>query len=474
MKKNLGALVLSLLAAVPAAAVESTPTVLSLKDGGALVGDLAATPSFELELPDGQFARAYTRGAATGKGWDGELVTIWEGHLAGFPDSEVSLTQRLGYTAGTVRLGRDRWYLFPDGHLEWIDPAKQLPCGSEAEEIPANFPEDNAQAKATATIDLLAVYDSKFQRLAGGAPQAEVLITDAIVRANQGQRDSNAGAQYRLVGIVKLATDILSSDPISTLLIAPVPTLRDQYKADLVQGYTGELSGRDGAVGGVSNGYNGTPIGYASAVAYSQLPYTVAAHELGHNGGADHEPNTIHPPTQPSPARAYGFCPEDGSDGAGTIMQSLTGPLPGNCVWNQVNLFSSPLITVQGRPLGIAGQADNALVLRRTAPQLAAFRGTCVPTATRACLLGASVSVEVPGGTARAVEGLDGAAVFQLAGTNLVLVNAVCSVGKLNVTATANSLSDFSVTITSQGRSTTIRHGRKKPVPVTNASLPCG
>src|SRR5215468_6552824 len=103
MRKNVIALALSFLAAVSAAAVESTPTVLSLKGGGALVGDLSKLSSFEIELPDGQFARAYAREAATGKGWDGELVTIWEGHLAGFPDSEVSLTQRLGYTAGTVR-----------------------------------------------------------------------------------------------------------------------------------------------------------------------------------------------------------------------------------------------------------------------------------------------------------------------------------------------------------------------------------
>jgi hypothetical protein len=474
MKKNAVALVLLLLAAVPAAAIESTPTVLSLKGGGSLVGDLSKLSSFEVELPDGQFARAYVREAVTGSGWDGELVTIWAGHLAGFPESEVSLTQRLGYTAGLVQLGHDQWYLFPDGHLEWIDPAKQLPCGTETGDTPVLPETDDLQAKATATIDLLAVYDSKFQRLAGGAPQAEVLITDAIVRANQGQRDSNAGGQYRLVGVVKLATDILSADPISTLLTSQVQVLRDQYRADLVQGYTEELFLNGRPVAGLSNGYNGTPIGYASVVVYSQLPFVVAAHELGHNGAADHEPTAITRPIQPLPSRAYGFCPEDESDGVGTIMQSGTSPLPGNCVWSQVNLFSSPLLTVKGWPLGIAGQADNASVLRRTAPQLAAFRGTCVPTATRACLLGASVSVEVRGGTARAVEGLDGVAVFQLAGTNLVLVNAVCSFGKLNVTVTANSLSEFSVAVTSQGRSTTIQHGRRKPVPVTNSSLPCG
>src|SRR5262249_25661524 len=155
-----------------------------------------------------QFARAYARETTTGKAWDGELVTTWTGHLAGFPDSGVSLTQRSGYTAGIVRLGHDQWYLFPDGRLEWIHPAKLLPCGNETDETPAILPEpDDTKATATATIDLLAVYDSEFQRLAGGTPQAEVLITDAIARANEGQRNSNAGGQYRLVGIVKLSGD---------------------------------------------------------------------------------------------------------------------------------------------------------------------------------------------------------------------------------------------------------------------------
>lgn len=382
-------------------------TLLSIKTGDAQIGDLASAPSFEVELPDGQFARAYARERLTRPSWDGTPVTRWIGHLAGVPDSEIALTQKGQLTVGTVRLENGRWYLFPDGELKWIDPTEQHRCGTAHRNAVSRetlLREDRRALTSTAaaveqTIDILAVYDSTFLAEASGTLQAEIMIEDAIARASLAERNSNAGARYRLVGIVKLRQNIPPAAPFTVLLGPEVEALRNQYGADFVQGYLHFFPDENLPWSGLSNGYhNGADTGFASVVIYHAAHLETPAHELGHNRGADHEEETAH---RPPPARPFGFCPPDGSEGWGTIMWSGQTPLPERCIWSKINYFSNPQTTYNGRPLGIPGQQDNAKVMRATAAQIVGFRQpvvqppTCSPGKDVLCLNNSRFLVEV-------------------------------------------------------------------------------
>lgn len=399
-----------LLSATPVLSDAPTPLWMSLKDGRAGIGDLSSISSFDLELPGGESARATLRASAESRqGWDGASVVRWTGYLDGIPDSEVTLTQKEGYTAGTLRIGRDRWYLDPKGTLIKDDPSQALPCGnSEPAALPQDLveklkaPEDASLAyPATASyIDVLAVYDSTFLQESGGKIQAEVKIEDAIARASEAVNNSNAGAPYRLVGIVKLSQDISAQTPFSVMLSQEVRTLRDQYGADLVQGYGLTFYNSTGIqVGGMAIYSDNPEVGYPSVVSYYAVHLHTPAHELGHNSAADHEEAAAQ---RPAPARPFSsFCQSEDSIGWATIMWSGVNRPPGNCRWWEIiNYFSNPHMPYNGLPLGVQGEMDNARVMRTTAPQVVAFRPSkitqptsCTPDSETLCLNGGRFQV---------------------------------------------------------------------------------
>ena len=101
------------------------------------------------------------------------------------------------------------------------------------------------------------------------------------------------------------------------------------------------------------------------------------AHEIGHNQGADHDPDNraLNPPAFPY---GQGFC--NVAENWSTVM-SYTANRQGNCR-GRIEYFSSPLIRYRGTPTGEAAVRDNRRVLNETARQIANFRQ----------------SVEAPGG----------------------------------------------------------------------------
>jgi hypothetical protein len=396
MKPLLAALAFALTAA-PAFAAEP-PILLSVKTGSAQVGLLSGVPALDIELASGQVARAYPRQQETRIGWDGEAVSRWVGTVPDIPGSEVSLTQKSGYTVGTIRIGGKRWHLEPDGALLVVNSAELSPCGTvRRNDLSADLLLQSASSRAIASapattlsfIDVLAVYDSTAVREAGGIPQIEVKIEDAIARASEAVHNSNAGRPYRLVGIAKLSKDFDPYKPLDLLYSSEVKALRNQLGADLVQGYAADIyayiHGTDKPpvqVAGLSSGYYDDPdLGYPSVVSYFAMHDTTPAHEFGHNGGADHEEETAY---RPKPARPSSFCPPDGSPGWGTIMWSGATRPPGTCTWEKINYFSNPNIPYGwgGHRLGVPGESDNAGVMRATAPKLANFRESKVPPPT--------------------------------------------------------------------------------------------
>ncbi|HEV7298926.1 MAG TPA: M12 family metallo-peptidase [Tepidisphaeraceae bacterium] len=145
---------------------------------------------------------------------------------------------------------------------------------------------------------------------------------------------------------------------------------RDRLGADIVLFLT---SGKVRTpVLGLAYTYRDRPEQGLAAVVMGDEVEIIAAHEIGHLLGAGHEAKAERSPTSPY-ALGYRFTGVNGVSYMDLMSTNHLAPA------ERVVRFSNPDLTHAGVPLGDSF-ADNARMIRRTAPVVASYRGAAWPT----------------------------------------------------------------------------------------------
>lgn len=316
-----------------------------------------------------------------------------EGEFEGLPRSHAILVEREGVWAGEFWLDpHRRWSLQGEangeGKAALVRVDAQAPqacahcqiCGPQGSRLapvpsvalPPGGPIGAQVGVPPLEYDLLFVYTQLAREGAGSAAAIEAIIDTAVARLNLTYRESGIALRARLVGTMEYdlgeTTDIFGD--LRRLRAAPeVQARREALQADLVTsavavqfgaGFIGasDIMPRYGVNWGRDSGY--------SLSDYQALRVSPGflAHELGHSMGCDHELAFAGlTPLRPD-ARAWNF---RGSDGRDYCTALARGGAP-------TYLYADPALYFQEGATGSFGAANNAAVIRSTAPLVTRFR----------------------------------------------------------------------------------------------------
>ncbi|HRX70721.1 MAG: fibronectin type III domain-containing protein [Candidatus Competibacteraceae bacterium] len=317
----------------------------------------------------------------------------WVGHIDGEKNSEVVLAAKGNVLMGTVRT-QDRFFeiVYVNGNthaVRELDPNK-IPAQFEPQEalIPAEEGDKSASTDSVTTsgdittstgqvIDIAVVYSPQARNNAGGATGIETKIMNAVTRANQAYLNSQIDMQLNLVymGEVAYTETGNMSDALSRLrsttdgYIDDVHSLRDQYAADQVV-----LISADSNYCGIAYTMNSSWIStafapYAFAVLHDDSVYNCLgsydsfAHELGHNQGNAHDPDSSSSPGAYPDSYGYRIC--------GLFRDIMSYNCSGE---PRIPYFSNPDVLYNGQPIGVPGFNDTARSMTETSPIAASFR----------------------------------------------------------------------------------------------------
>ena len=328
---------------------------------------------------------------------------FWVGSADGRDDSEVLLTVKNGYMAGTIRYGSEVYEVRPaaDGHvLELLDFNSFPACaGAERAEGLENDPlavapeileraaaragrpvalagaQDAAVAFATGDsvfIDLLSAYTPQARAAAGGTAQIGAVIQAAVDASNQAFVNSNIGIRYRLVRAVEVAyndSGNIKTDMTWVSTSAEVAAQRDLYGADLVS----LVVNNGGGYCGVGYVMRSVSPSFASAafqvtVRSCAVGNLTFAHEHGHNLGMEHDPANAVASNDASFPWSYGHF----VDASFRTVRSYANVCPSGC--RRVPYYSNPEVSYLGYPTGVANSKDNARTATLVADLVAGFR----------------------------------------------------------------------------------------------------
>jgi len=195
-------------------------------------------------------------------------------------------------------------------------------------------------ADAGHSIDALVAFSSKALKVLGGDPIAFALAQ--METANLGLRNSLVeGVQLNLAGIVVTETDNPVDGAGLGAIQALMTPLRSSYKHDVNVAYSD------------ASPYAGMAYvpGYSSI---NSIHYPLAfRHEIGHNAGGSH-------------------CYPDAVDSYRHGYQTPDGNHTHMC-GNNIPYYSTPLVSLNGQPLGDAAKADMARLWREQAGRLSAY-----------------------------------------------------------------------------------------------------
>ena len=317
---------------------------------------------------------------------------VWIGHVEGNPDSEAILAVRRKAMMGTVRVGEDVYEIVYMGNrthvVRQIDPDARAPHSdpipvSDAEMAAAvafgSLDMDSSPvisgAPADGTqIDLMVVYTPKARANAGGVDGIEAKILNAVAAANQAYLNSEIDMHLNVVHMAEVSYTE-TGDMYQSLLdltgtgdgrMDDVHTLRDLYGADQVA-----LISADSNYCGIAYQMQSLSTWFASyafSVVHDDSKYNclggqTLAHELGHNQGNAH--NVEDSGGAGITSYSYGWR-ECGV--FRTVMSYRCSGEP------TISNFSNPDVFYQGRPTGVADQADTARSMNLAASTVANFR----------------------------------------------------------------------------------------------------
>ena len=166
-----------------------------------------------------------------------------------------------------------------------------------------------------------------------------------------------------------LRTDIINLTGTTEGSMDEVHDRRDRYGADLVVLI---VARQQGNVCGVSwLNYTNANRGFSVVAQNCEAGHYTFAHEIGHNQGADHDPDNAIVSLFP-----YGHGNCNIEEGWSTVMAYQRNRY-GQCL-GRIPYFSSPTITFDGTPTGDAQRRDNRRVLNETAGRVANLRQSAV------------------------------------------------------------------------------------------------
>lgn len=424
---------------VPAAKSARAPEMLASPvavemDFAALV---AAGPGATLDaaLPNGK--RVTIRIERTERHDNGDVS--WTGKVLDLVRGDLAATGTTG-AAGTyaeLETSEGTWGIVPstEGH-EWLfdKTAAQLnlplpqraddtrvPPVQELEARPkAICPIPTGTPTPQVTIDVLAVLAPDFVSRHGGAGGAETRLNSMFTNLNAYNTASNIAITYRRVATINANYQAASTpndddgdalDAITTGMgsFANVAAIRNFFGADMVALFRGPKNTSGNSIAGIAwvNGdTNGNMPASAANYMYSVIGdwtfpgATLAAHEMGHNLGNNHDrPNAPTVPSGTTP-HSYGhYVCGTGADAAcGTAGFNNTGTGFGTIMAYHrptVAKFANPSLTCQGTqpgavagPCGIANLQDDARATNCVRQTVAGFRsswvGTCADLAADA------------------------------------------------------------------------------------------
>ncbi len=330
----------------------------------------------------------------------GEDDVTWRGKIESFPDSSVTLTFKGNILSGLIYAPAGVYEIIPQPFgkhvLVEIDQNLFPECANEkiapentGSEIIENSPAklqifDSSNLNAvnpTVTaaepeaadsgdrIDVLMLYTPAVKNTLGGAAQVEAFLRQAVETGNTAYRNSRIRTRVRFVGAAELSYAESGSLQIDLTALRSNPTaaaLRDQAKADLVGLIvnSGDGCGVGSQMSSISAAF--APRAYSVTVRNCAVGNMSFAHEMGHNMGLMHNPESAtHTPAFPYALGHY-------FNGSFSTIMSYSSSCPQGCP--RVPYFSNPYVFYNNQPTGIPDERDNARALNNTAETVANFR----------------------------------------------------------------------------------------------------
>ena len=327
------------------------------------------TDEIQISLPGQRAIRAINKKTKTHSNGS----QIWRGEVVGKKNSSAIFSQYGNAVAGVIRVDGRVYKLLPveDGinsiievspHEPWPESKPMLPPVTNqpsTTSTPVMAGDQLPPSDDGSVIDVMVVYSTDTKNRLGGDNGINAYIATAIAESNQAYTNSEIYTQLNLVHTAEVgnssgstSTDLNQLTNTSDGILDEVHTLRDQYKADMVN-YLVEVSGTCGIAWlNTNNIANADAYGFSVVVSGCAVGYYSFAHELGHNMGSAHDPDNADPDCgiynyscgYPDPSKAFR-----------TVM-SYNCEDPG-C--DRYPHFSNPNVFIDGLTTGTADM-DNA------------------------------------------------------------------------------------------------------------------
>ena len=344
--------------------VKINPTVLSAQ-ADASAQQIGSGDAIDLNLFDDTNLTAVR--IRTEKSADGNSES-WIGRIEGMQVGQAVLTLSGDVMAGTINTDDGRLFeIRPAGKglhvIRELNP-EAFAQDLEPIETPTPTPSDNIESDAPAefdtgsTIDVMVLYTPAARTAAGGTAAMNTEVDNAIALANTGYQNSGVTQRLRLVYKGEISYSESSPNTLTGYqtdlarlrntdgYMDSVHSLRNRYGADFVT-----LFIKNSAACGLGYLMTSESTGFASSafnvVDRGCISNFSFAHELGHNMGMHHDRANSSGTGVFSYSYGYG---QPGGYRDTMAYQSACGS--GACP--RVNYWSSPDVTYNGNPLGIA------------------------------------------------------------------------------------------------------------------------